>query len=563
MPDEIPAKRMRGRNFADNTDWNDDAVRAHLCRLAQVAEATASAVVITDLQGAIVWVNESFTRISGYGHEEAIGRIPGDFLQGPDTDRTETARIGAALRARKGIAAELINYSKSGQRYWIGMKIEPLIDSTGAIDGYMAIQAEITERHERKRDLEQLTARFNMATHAAHIGIYEFNAKSDEVWWSDVMWEIFGQDPLTFRPCSEGWTELVHPDDRDRVRANDGSSGLGRTAPSLHYRILRPDGTIRHVHSIASTDDAVIVSGALLDVTPRVDAEERERVLQQQLRDSSHHAGMAEIATGVLHNVGNVLNSLGIANTAARRDLKTLRLDRLEQATTTIRNNRPTLASFLTEDERGQHLPDYLSAMSAQMSSNVKAVQAELDTTEQLLNHLRDIVSAQQLLARVGGLRELIDLKELAESALIVQASDLAQIKVVRQFEDLPPVMTDRHKLLQVLVNLISNAGDAVRETCLDTGRILVRIACEDDHALVVIEDSGIGMSSETLACLWQFGFTPKENGHGFGLHNSANAAHQIGATLTAHSDGPGRGSRFTIRLPWNRQEPVLSGAAA
>ena len=562
MPGEIPATTMRGPYFADKTDWNDVGVRAHLCRLAQVAEATASAIVITDLHGVAVWVNAAFTRITGYSYEEAVGRVPGTLLQGPDTDRAQVARIATALRARERIAVELVNYSKTGRRYWIGMKIEPLVGAAGEIDGFVAIQAEITERHERKRALELLTERFDMATHAARIGMYEFSSQSDEVWWSKMMWEIFGQDRLTFRPSSAGWLDLVHPDDRDHVRTNDGSLGRGRTAASLHYRIVRPDATIRHVQSIASTDDGVVVTGALLDVTERVDGEERERILQQRLRESSRHAGMAEIATGVLHNVGNVLNSLGIANTAARRDLRQLPVDRLEQAASSVCDNRSTLASYLTLDERGKYLPDYLAAASAQMARNVTSVQAELDTIEQLLDHLRDIVSAQQVLAHVGGLRELVDLQELAESALLVRGSDLARIKVVRQFEDLPLVLTDRHKLLQILVNLISNAGDAVRSHSPEAGEIIVQIAREQDDAVIVVHDTGIGMSAETLSRLWQFGFTTKLGGHGFGLHTSANAAHEIGATLSAESEGLGRGSRFIIRLPLTRHETICGAAA-
>jgi C4-dicarboxylate-specific signal transduction histidine kinase len=123
--------------------------------------------------------------------------------------------------------------------------------------------------------------------------------------------------------------------------------------------------------------------------------------------------------------------------------------------------------------------------------------------------------------------------------------------------------MTDRHKLLQILVNLISNARDAIQQGASERSRILVKLARDAQHAVVTIEDSGIGMAHEVLSKIWQFGFTTKKKGHGFGLHNSANAAHEIGATLSAHSDGVGHGSRFVLRLPIDNPEPVLSGVAA
>ena len=540
----------------------------HLTRLAQVAKSTASTVIITDVQGLILWVNAGFTRLTGYSLDEAIGHSPGKLLQGPNTDRAEIVRIGLALRAQKGVAAELINYAKDGRQYWLGMKIEPLINANGDIEGFMAIEADITERHERNQALELMTQRFNMATRAAHIGVYERSLIDEDIWWSDEMWAIMGQDRATFCPSTEAWMELIHPEDREHVHANAGGPGRARTTSNLQYRVIRPDGAIRHVESIASKVETRNsgpgrMVGMLLDVTERVEYEARERVLQHQLRESSHQAGMAEIATGVLHNVGNVLNSLGIANTTARRDLKALRLDRLDQATSLLKANRATLAEFLSADTRGQNLPDYLPALSAQIAVKVQTVQAELDTTDGLLHHLRDIVSAQQTLAHIGGLREPVSLLDLVESALLVQAPELALIEVVRQYDNVAPVITDRHKLLQILVNLVSNARDAVRASTSKPGRIIVRLAQDADHAMLSIEDSGIGMTDDVLGRLWRFGFTTKPSGHGFGLHNSATAAREIGATLTAHSAGPGQGSRLTITLPVGVDTQFSKGAAA
>jgi len=551
----------------DTTDWNDVAVRRHLTRLAQVAQTTKSAVVITDTEGLTVWVNEGFTRITGYSLEETVGRIPGQLLQGPETDRAEVARVRAALRSRQGVAAELINYAKDGRRYWIGMKIEPLLDANGEFDGFMAIQAEITYRHNERLSLEQTTRRFNMATRAARVAAFERDANFEVLWWSDVMWEIMGQDPATFKPSNASWLEVIHPEDRERIRADVMRLKQSAAPINLQYRIVRPDGEVRHIQSLGGPADSPNGSlkriGLTFDVTERIQAQEREQALQHQLRETAHQAGMAEFATGVLHNVGNLLNSLGIANTTARRELRSLRLERLEQAAALLRGNRDTLAAFLTSDERGRHLPDYLPALAAQIATNAGAIKAELETTEQLLNHLRSIVSAQQELAHLGGQYEAIRLDELVETALLVQASEFTQIQVVREDEELPSIVTNRHKLLQILVNLISNARDAVKEGSAQPPRIAVKLARDGDHVRITIQDSGIGMSAEVLSKLWRFGFTTKKNGHGFGLHNSANVAREIGATLTAHSDGIGQGASFILRLPIGNPEALCRGAAA
>jgi signal transduction histidine kinase len=195
--------------------------------------------------------------------------------------------------------------------------------------------------------------------------------------------------------------------------------------------------------------------------------------------------------------------------------------------------------------------------------ANARAIHGELETTEHLLRHLSDVVDGQQELARVGGRREKLHLDELVETALKVQSSEFRQIEIVREYEQLPAITTDRHKLLQIVVNLINNARQAVQANDGDVHRIVLKLARDGDYLRLTVEDSGIGMSKEVLSQIWSFGFTTKKDGHGFGLHNSAIAAQELGATLTAHSDGAGKGSRFDLRLPCDSSEPKLSGEAA
>ncbi len=521
--------------------------------LGQIGQMTA--VVATDARGVITWVSERFTGVTGYPFEEALGRNPSQLLQGADTDRSELERIMAAVRAGQPIASELINYTKDGRAIWVGLKSRPTFDDRGALSGHIGIFADITERYERHRALEQLTQRFNAATRAAHVGVFERIDSDGRLWWNEVMFEIFGENPLAFRPTIDGWLSHVHPDDLDRVRENAGSATRARSSPSIQYRIIRPDGAIRHIQSIASNayeeGDPIRITGMVLDVTERVDAEAREHALQQQLLESSRRAGMAENAIGVLHNVGNVLNSLGIASNTARRELKALRLDRLQEASAMIYGNRAVLGAYLSEDPRGRHLPALLPALSAQLSENAQAVRMELDNIDQLLHHLREIVCTQRAFAQVGALRERINLQELVEFSLLTQAQQLEGIEIIRLFDDTPLVETERHKLLQILVNLISNARDAVHcGSAAQPKRITVRLRREGGHAALSVEDTGIGMSAAAISQLWQFGRTTKTNGHGFGLHNSATAAREMGATLEAQSEGPDRGSRFILRLP-------------
>jgi PAS domain S-box-containing protein len=526
-----------------------------MSRLARLADATSNAVIITDAAGVIEWVNGGFIEMTGYSFEEAVGRSPGRLLQGADTDADEVRRIGAAIRDGQTIDCELVNYTKRGKAYRSSMKIEPLRGLDAKIDGYMSIQSDVTEHFERNRALDLLTSRFNLATRTAGIGVFDHQVESGELWWSDVMYEIFALSVDGFKPTLEAWRALIHPEDQPRVRRSGDAALAARAALDIRYRIVRPDGSIRHVQSISSFPHASPTLrsrriGVLLDVTERIDAERRERVLEVQLRESYHQAGLAETANGVLQSVEQALSGVGLAASTMRRDLAALRPERVGQVAQLIANNRADIASFLAEDVRGKYLPDFLLAIAGQIKGNAENLESELGQIETFIHHLRDVISAQQSLIPMGGTIEPTDLRDLVEVALLVQAPDFARIHIERDYRDLPLILTDRHKLLQIVVCFVSNARDALLMGGIAPPRVVVRVFRDADDAVFSIEDSGPGMSSDTLSHLWEFGFTTKRNGHGFGLHASALAAREIGARVSAESDGPGRGARFTVRLP-------------
>jgi hypothetical protein len=157
--------------------------------------------------------------------------------------------------------------------------------------------------------------------------------------------------------------------------------------------------------------------GITLDVSERVHAEQRERLLQKQLREASHQSGMAEVATGVLHNVGNVLNSLGISSSTAQARLRASQFDRVEQVATMLDAHRDALCDFLANDLRGKRLPEYLSLLGAQLKRDAEGLQDEIEAINGHVQYLREIVQAQQTFARVGGAEEAVNVRELADAA--------------------------------------------------------------------------------------------------------------------------------------------------
>jgi signal transduction histidine kinase len=430
-------------------------------------------------------------------------------------------------------------------------------DSQGQPTRTLGANIDVTESYQRQLDLEVLSIRFGIATRAAKAGVWEWREGDDEVWWNDNMYAIYGFPAATFQPRLSIAVTMIHPD--DLAVAEAAWAGALQQATDMHvqFRIIRADNSILHLDSVA----AVVTDphspkrrlvGIILDITERVGTEQRERLLQKQLREASHRSGMAEVATGVLHNVGNVLNSLGVASSTVQARLSASHYDRVERVAALLEVHRDALGDFLINDARGKHLPQYLSALGAQLKKDTEGLQREIDAISGHVQYLCDIVQAQQTFARVGGTEEAVDVRELVDTALRLKARNLEGMDVRREIGDIPEFLADRYKLLQIVVNFIGNACDAIAENVSGARQMAIRAQVVDGQLEIAVEDSGVGIPSELLARIWEFGFTTKTHGHGFGLHSSAVAAQQLGGTVAVISAGSGLGACFTVRIPLN-----------
>ncbi len=273
---------------------------------------------------------------------------------------------------------------------------------------------------------------------------------------------------------------------------------------------------------------------------------------QTQLLEVSRQAGMAEVASGVLHNVGNVLNSVNVSATLAMDRLKGSKQANLEKAFAMIREHSSDLAAFFSVDPKGKQLPEYLLKLSSHLSEEHCVTVRELTALCKNIDHIKDIISMQQKYAKISGITESVKLSELVQDALQMNAAASARhrINIRSDFTDDILISVDKHKVLQILVNLIQNARDACEAGGKSERNLIIQTKRHGNTVQIIVSDNGIGIPPENLTKIFSHGFTTRPNGHGFGLHNSALAAKELGGSLVAKSDGQNCGATFILEIP-------------
>ncbi|WP_224248806.1 trifunctional serine/threonine-protein kinase/ATP-binding protein/sensor histidine kinase [Hyalangium gracile] len=283
--------------------------------------------------------------------------------------------------------------------------------------------------------------------------------------------------------------------------------------------------------------------------------EERTRELkeaQARLVDTAREVGMSEVASNVLHNVGNVLTSAVINLEMMQRAVGSSRVGRLKQATSLVLENREDLSRFLTRGARGGNLPEYLSALADELLGEQTRLMEDLDAMGRHIEHIRAIVQVQQAYARTSLMPEECDLGQLIQDALRIQMAALERhgVTVRRELAAVPRLKLDKHKVLQILINLITNAKYALDVVPEGQRDMTVRLGVEGEWVRIQVMDNGMGIAPEVKGKLFEHGFTTRKEGHGFGLHASALAAQLMGGRLSLESEGPGKGALATLELP-------------
>jgi len=291
----------------------------------------------------------------------------------------------------------------------------------------------------------------------------------------------------------------------------------------------------------------------------RVDERTRElHDAQSELLTTARQAGMAEIANNVLHNVGNVLTGVNVSAGLIGNKIRDSKAQGLAKAVQLMNEHATDLGDFLTRDARGKTLPGYLNKLVATLATENQSITDELESLTKSIDHIKQVVATQRSYSGSSSLVESVRITDLIEDALRMNAASLARhrISVVKKFADIPSLLLDKHLVLQILINLIGNAKWAMDGVPDRPRQITLRMEsaerADGARLTVHVEDNGEGIAPEHLTRLFAHGFTTRKNGHGFGLHSCALAAKELGSTITARSDGRGKGAVFTLELPAN-----------
>lgn len=501
--------------------------------------------------------NQAFALDAGLSSPESIVGMDDSRL--PWSSHAQAYRADDQSVVRSGVAR--LNYeepqpSPGGRLNWIKASKVPLRDASGSIIGLLGTYENITASKLAQQEREKLTALVDSSSDFISMtsldGIPFYLNKSGRL--------LVGLDPahdlsaLPITAFHDGETEqLLHRTALPQTLASGGWAGEG----SLRHFITKALVPV-HIHTILvrdpQTHQPICLATVQRNITELRESQKKLAAANRNLVTVARVAGMAEIATNILHSVGNVLNSLNISAERIAAQVKQLNPPSFTNVSGLLRDHAQDLPAFFTQDPVGKRVPDYLAALFEHLSHPQQELLPELASLRKHIDHIREIVRMQQNYARVGRPLEECNLHDILEEAvgLALPKSTRERLQLVREFSPMPSILLDRHMILQILVNLLQNALQAIHAAHPPKPKLTLRIETTNrSTARISIADNGIGIATENLARLFQHGFTTRNEGHGFGLHSGALAAKELGGSLTVHSDGPGHGALFILEFPF------------
>jgi PAS domain S-box-containing protein len=566
--------------------------------LETILNSVPDRIYIKDSQSRFIKINAAAAQRLGLPSPDlALGKTDFDFMPPEKAgefqrDEQRIMQTGEPLinKAEKQILPD-------GQVGWTSTTKVPLRDAAGKIVGLMGINRDITNLVRAEEALRQTRDELEVRVSSRTQDLAQANlALEKEIQRRDEVQKALTRSHHTLRMLVDNLPDIIFLKDAEsrfllvnaacavqlgisqpeeavgktdadfvtaelarRYRADEvaimqSGNSVHQEEPTLHKSTGKIGCSLTTKLSVKDGEGKVIgLLGIARDITPLKDAEKKLEAVHKDLVEAARAAGMAEVAIGVLHNVGNVLNSVNVSAGFLRHHFSNSKLASLPKIIQLFREHLGDIQHFLTEDERGRQVVPYMEKLAAILQGEQEVLQREVQNLDDKVKHIAEIVAAQQNHARVCGVVETINLAELVEDALKLHGASYAKhgVSLVREFDPVPAISVDKHKVLQILVNLFNNAKQACEASSQNDKQVTIRInAVGETRIKIQVADNGIGISPDNLTRLFSQGFTTRKDGHGFGLHSGALDARELGGALRVQSDGLGKGATFTLELP-------------
>jgi PAS domain S-box-containing protein len=491
------------------------AVAAQMVAIVESSEdAIVTAIVSKDLNGIIASWNSGAEKLFGYTAAEVIGE-PVTILIPPDRVKEETQILGRIKRREQVIHYETVRRRKDGSEIDVSQTVLPVLDKSGKVIGASKISRDITERKQAEEKLRRSEAYLAEGQRLSHTGSWAWNVQTGDLFWSQEQYRILGLHPEKVKPSYEMAFELVHPEDRPILRRDFEKAVNEQRDFESDYRITRPDGTIRHIHSLAHpvfNESGALIEyvGTVVDMTECKRAEEAARSAQSELAHAARALTLAELTASIAHEVNQPLGAIVADGQACLRLLA-----------------------------RGE--PDFEEVREA-----VACMISDAMRAHNVIGRIR------ALLKKNAHGKAPLDINETIQEVIALTAVELGKNQVLLRTEleaDLPPVLADRIELQQVLLNLILNGCEAMSGSGWRPRELLISSRkCETDEVMVSVRDSGVGIDPQTAERLFDAFFTTKEGGLGLGLSISRRIIEAHGGRIwSAPNEDRGAILRFTL----------------
>jgi PAS domain S-box-containing protein len=517
---------------------------------AALIESAPVAIYHTDAAGNMIYSNPEYRRIFGL----QIGHSPDAWEQRVHPD--DRVRMKNAWAQFCGQAApSRFAYRTLAEDGTVRHFSEQVVPAEG-VAGWVGTITDFTDLVTARDNLRRAETLFRNTFDQAPLGIVYADRNGKCLRFNPSFSAMLGFEPDEL--AARTTRDLTCAEDLTRVTAEVERLWNGSIQfLDLEKRYIRKDGSVLWVRTTMSL---VREAGAaeeysvefLRDISARKATDEELERVHKQLMTASRQAGMAEVATNVLHNVGNILNSVNISASLVIERVKQSKAPGVARVAALLREKQDSAGDFLAHDERGKRIPEYLDSLGAQLLGDQKMALEELASLRDNLEHIKDTVAMQQSYAKLCGVTETVAVADLVEDSLRLNAGAFVRhgVTLRREFNDVPPITVDKHKVLQILVNLVRNAKYACDESGRADKLLTLRIEPAPDGVRICVIDNGVGIPAENMSRLFTHGFTTRASGHGFGLHSGALAAQELGGSLRVESDGPGCGATFILELP-------------